>query len=224
MTSARSNQLDLYAAEDVVDNNYRVRFDNTQALFKLSGAQNVNFDFPQYTYGSGGTAFNLVTRFAAIETDSTSGDNAAAIVALQTALASEVASRTSGDTTNANATSAEVSRATTAEGVNAASIVSEATSRSAGDAAVAATVTAEVSARTTSVAAEAARALAAENALSLQISSILSNADPAAIDSLSEVVASYQAGDTTLAVAAAAMLARIAALEATVNALVNAGL
>ena len=62
----------------------------------------------------------------------------------------------------------------------------------------AAAITQEQSDRAAAVAVEKVRAEAAEASLQAQITNILSNADPAALDSLSEIVAAFQAADSTL--------------------------
>ena len=71
----------------------------------------------------------------------------------------------------------------------------------------------EASARAVAVAAEKTRAEAAEASLQAQISNILSNADPAALDSLSEIVAAFQAADSTLTGALATLQASFDALK-----------
>ena len=92
--------------------------------------------------------------------------------------------------------------------------------RQASDAAIAQ----EVQDRTQAVAAEAAARQAAIQGVQNQIASILSNSDPAAIDSLTELVQAYEAGDQTVAAQVSGALTRIAAIEAVLNALVDAGL
>ena len=62
----------------------------------------------------------------------------------------------------------------------------------------AAAVVAEASSRATAISAEESRALAAEASLQQQISSVLSNVDPALIDSISELLAHVNAADQNL--------------------------
>jgi hypothetical protein len=226
MASSRSSQVDLYASEDLVDDAYRVRFENKQAEFKFSGAQSMKMDFPQYNF-AGATQpedFELVARFAAIEGDSASIDNAAAIVLLQQADAAEATARASADTILSNSIAAEISRASTAEVAVDVKVDSETQSRIAADGVVQANLDAEAAARVSAVASEAQSRAADVSALQSQISNLLANTDAVALNSLAELVAAYEAGDSSLAVQAAGILTRLAAAEAVINDLVNAGL
>ena len=81
--------------------------------------------------------------------------------------------------------------------------------RAASDAAIAA----ESASRSAAVSAEQARAEAAEAALGVRIDNVISNADPASLDSLSELLTAYQAADSSLGDSIAAALVRIQALE-----------
>ena len=62
----------------------------------------------------------------------------------------------------------------------------------------AAAVVAEASSRAAAISAEETRALAAEASLQQQISSVLSNVDPALIDSISELLAHVNSADQNL--------------------------
>jgi hypothetical protein len=216
----------LYASEDLVDDAYRVRFESKQAEFKLSGAQPLKMDFGSYNFAGATQAedFELVSRFAAIEADSASADNSAAIALLQSADATEATARASADTSNANAIAAEISRATTAEEAVDVKVDSETQSRVAADGVVQDAVDAESAARVAAVSSEAQSRAADIASLQSQISNLLSNVDAASLDSLSEIVAAYQAGDTSLANQAASMLQRLADIESVLNDLVSAGL
>jgi hypothetical protein len=70
-------------------------------------------------------------------------------------------------------------------------IAAEASARAAAD-------TAEASARAAADTAEASARAAADSNLQTQINNILSNTDPAALDSLTEIVAAFQAADSSL--------------------------
>ena len=82
----------------------------------------------------------------------------------------------------------------------------------------------EVSDRQTAVAAEAASRASDVAGLQSQITNVLGGALAEDLNSLSEIIAAYQAGDTTLANQAASMLQRIADLEAVVNELTSQSL
>ena len=224
MASARSSEILLYASEDKSDDAKKFRCDVKNAECTLTCAQDFKVDCASYQFKVGSGYFDMVSRFAAIEGDQASANNAAAITALQADLATEVANRTSGDVTNANATTAEVTRATTAEGAVQSNLDAQTAIQEADDVAVRALIAAEVSDRTAAVAAEAAARAAAIATLTANFNNILSNTDAAALDSLTEIITAYTAGDTTLANAAAAMLVRIGALEDAVNELVNGSL
>ena len=111
MSASRSAFLNLYASEDKSDDDKRVAFAASNADFDISGAQDAKFDFNSYQFSkmeSGSkVSYDLETRFAAIENDSSSATNAAAITQLQTDLATEQNARQSGDTSNANSITAE---------------------------------------------------------------------------------------------------------------------
>lgn len=117
----------------------------------------------------------------------------------------------------------EVTRATTAEGANSVAIANEATARSAADSDLQVSIVNETSTRSdadsdlqVSLAAElVARAagdttlqsnintevalrVSGDTSLQSQINSIVSNTDPAALDSLTEIVAAFQSADGTL--------------------------
>jgi hypothetical protein len=109
-----------------------------------------------------------VTRATAAE-----ATNAAAITA-------EASTRAAADTAAANALATEVSRATAAEQANAAAIVAEETARIAADST------------------EAAARAAADTALGARIDDVLSNIDPVALDSLTEIITAYNAADSSL--------------------------
>lgn len=222
-SAQRSSYISLYSVEDITDASYKVQIENKQAKVKFSGPQALEMDFGSYSFkGPGASEFNLETRFSAIESDSTGADNAAAITQLQSDLAAEAVSRQSADTSNANLITAEVNnRVSAVQGVQDA-VDAEAVTARAAESANASAITAEESARIAAVAAEASRASAAEVALGVRIDNVLSNADPAALDSLSELLSAYQAADSSLSDSITAALARIQVLEDQVSELTSA--
>ena len=141
----------------------------------------------------------------------TTNDNAFAsyVLSNNAALAQEVSDRTAGDSTLQSNLDAEQARAEAAEGVLQGNINAEQAAREAADAdlqsqidnleiAASGDVSLEQAARIAADAAEAAARQAADADLQSQINNILSNADPAALDSLSEVVAAFQSADGDL--------------------------
>ena len=226
--SARCSELFLYAKEDPSVDEKKFEIDVSNADVEISGPQNAKFDFGSYQFrkadGVGQIYYDLETRFVALETDSSSAVNAAAITQLQTDLAAESVSRQSADTSNSNAITAEVSARTTAvagvQGALDAQIATQQADKAAQDSALAQ----EVSDRQAAVAAEAAARSSDVAGLQSQITNVLGGALAEDLNSLSEIISSYQAGDTTLANQAASMLARISALENVVNELTNQSL
>lgn len=221
-TAQRSSYISLYSVEDVTDNSFKVQIENKQAKVAFVGAQPLEMDFASYTYKSPAGDFNLETRFNALETDSTGSDNAAAITQLQSDLAAEAVSRQSADTSNSNLITAEVNnRVSAVQGVQDA-VDAEAVTARAAESANASAISAEESARIAAVASESARAQAAEAALGVRIDNVLSNADPASLDSLSELLAAFQSADSSLGDSIAAALVRIQTLEDQVSELTSA--
>ena len=184
----------------------------------------------------------LSTAIAAEETRALAAEGVLAsdIDSLETALAAEVSARQTAISTEqsarAAAVSAEETRALAAESVLTSALAAEVSARETA-------ISTEQSARAAAVSAEETRALAAEAALSSDLSAVntrvdnvLSNIDPAALDSLTEVVSAFQSADssingaiTSLAESAAANLvierdARIAAdsvIDTTVSTLTD---
>ena len=91
-------------------------------------------------------------------------------------LNSEISSRTSGDASLQSQITAEVGRATSAEQANAANIATNATA----------------------ISDEATRAQTAEAAVNARVDFIVSNTDPAALDSLTEIVTAFGDADSDL--------------------------
>ena len=226
--SARCSELFLYAKEDPSVDDKKFEIDVSNADVQISGPQDAKFDFGSYkfrkTEGAEQVYYDLETRFVALESDSSSATNAAAITQLQSDLAAEAVSRQSADTSNSNAITAEVSARTTAvAAVQSALDVQEAKQES-DKAAHEAAIAQEVSDRQAAVAAEAASRATDIAGLQSQITNVLGGALAEDLNSLSEIISAYQAGDTTLANQAAGMLSRISALESVVNELTNQSL
>ena len=213
-TANRSSYINLYSTEDITDNAYKFQIENKQAKIAVSGSSNIEYDFPAYKFKKADdSVFDLEVRFNALETDSGVSTNAAAISALQSDLAAEAVSRQSADTSNANLISAEVNNRVSAVAGVQSNLDAEAVTARAAEGANNVAIAAEASARISAVATEQSRAEAAEVALGARIDNVLSNSDPSALDSLSELVAAYSSADSSLGNSIVAALARITTLE-----------
>ena len=188
--------------------------DDRELEFKSQGGY-------KFVNADGATSFNLETRLAGMETDiSTNANdpqpqqNADAIAAMDVAYKAK-------DAQIEAAASAEVTRASQAEQVNATAIAAEETRALAAEAALAQDVVDEASARATAIAAETVRAQAAEQANAQAISQLLSNVDPALIDSISELLSHVNAADASLISTIATLQAGHDDLKARFDELVN---
>ena len=152
----------------------------------------------KYYESDGTTSYELGSRFTAIESDVAT--NAANPVPAQNtqAIADMQVAYQAKDAQIEAAASAEVTRASQAEAALQTAIDAVDADYKAADVVLTNAVTAEASARAAAVSAEESRALAAEQGLQQQISSILSNVDPALIDSISELLAHVNAADQNL--------------------------
>ena len=224
-TAFRSSELFLYAKEDVTDSSKKFEIDVSNADVEVSGPQDYKMDFASYQFKKADDSyFSLESRFDALETDTGVSVNAAAISTLQADLAAEGVSRQAGDMSNSNTIAAEVAaRVAAVAGVQSALDTQEAkqaSDKTGHEAAIAQ----EISDRQAAVAAEAASRATDVAGLQGQITNVLGGALAENLNSLSEIIGAYQAGDTTLANQAASMLQRIADLEAVVNELTNQSL
>ena len=119
--------------------------------------------------------------------DAEASTRAAADTTLQGNIDTEVADRTAADSTLQSNIDAEASARDAADVVLQGNIDTEAADRAAADTTLQSNIDAEASARSS-----------ADTALQNQINDILSNTDPAALDSLSEIVSAFQAADGDL--------------------------
>ena len=218
MASAnRSSYINLYASEDKADDSYKCELECKQADLTWQGAQDLTMDFAAYQFTKADeTVFDLESRFNTLESDSTAANNTVAINQLQSDLAAESNARQSADTTNANATSAEVDARVAAVSAVQAEVDDEEVRAAAAEVVNADAIAAESSSRASADSTEQARAEAAEVALGTRIDNVLSNADGAALDSLSELLVAYTAADSSLGDSIVAALSRIDTLESQV--------
>ena len=216
MAAAKSAFLQLFDNESK-DDSYSFLVSNKQAGVKFEDAFDAGAGRPMqfksqggYKYYEGAAYYDLGTRFSTIESDVATNaanpvpaQNTQAIADLQVAYQAK-------DSQIEAAAAAEVSRASTAEAALQASIDSMDTAYKAADVTLQSNIDSEASARASAVTAEETRALAAEASLQSQISNILSNVDPALIDSISELLAHVNSADASL-------IAQIATLESEVD-------
>ena len=222
----RSSELNLFAAEDQAEDAYKVQMAASVTDFQLSGPQSAKFDFASMEIKDGATYYNLTDRIAAAESQQ-SGDSAAlaaSVAANQTAIAQEQVDRQAQDTVLGNQISSEISaRATAVQAVQDALDLQE-QKQSDDDAAQSTALAAEISDRQAAVSAEAAARAADVANLQQQITTLIGDTTPEALQNLSAIVNAFQGQDVTHTSAIADLVTKMDAVEATLNQLVNAGL
>ena len=115
--SDRASKLNLFAEEDMADNDKKFQIDAKSAAieFKASGAaQELKFDGAAYGFKKAGSYYDLESRFNALETDTGVATNASAIATLQANLAAEITERTEYDVTHGANLTAEIAARTQA--------------------------------------------------------------------------------------------------------------
>ncbi len=224
--ASKSAYLQLFDHESKHDD-YSFLVTNSQGKVQFKDAKD---DRPMEFFAQGGykfkkadgvAEFNLETRLADIETDVATNaadplpaQNQAAIAAMDVAYKAK-------DAQIDAAAAAEVIRASQAEAglQNSLDVVDAA--YKAADVVLAASVTAEASTRAASVSAEQARAEGVESGLQTQISSLLSNVDPALVDSISELLSHVNTADASLISTIATLQAEHDDLKARVDQLTS---
>ena len=212
----RSSYINLYSHEDKADDAYKFMIENKQAKVFMEAKAPLEFSAPSGVYQfvkADDSVFNLETRFASLENDGSVAANAADITQLQQDLAAEGIARQSADTSNSNSIVAETNARVIAVNGVAADLVTESNRAQAAEGQNAQSILDEQNARITAVGDERNRAEAAELALGVRIDNVISNLDPAAQDSLAELVQAYTAADSSLGNSITQALARITTLE-----------
>ena len=206
MAAAKSSYLQLFDNESK-DDSYSFLVSNVQAKLSFEDALTAGVGRPMEFKSKGGykyykpdltSTFDLETRLSSIEADVVT--NASDPVPAQNtqAIADLTVAYQAKDAQIEASVTAEITRASTAEQSLQSSIDSLDTDYKAADTTLEGLITAEASTRAAAVSGEEARAIAAEQGLQQQISSILSNVDPALIDSISELLAHVNAADASL--------------------------
>ena len=166
-------------------------------------------------------SFDLKQRFETVEAEVDALQADTGVATNAAAIAAEIVDRTAADTALQNQITAEVSaRATAVQAVQDALDVQEA-KQAQDDTNQSTALAAEASARAAAVSAEETRALAAEASLQSQITNILSNTDPAALDSLAEILSHISTEDATLAASIASLQSSFDDLKDRVDELTN---
>jgi hypothetical protein len=151
-------------------------------------------------------ATDIATNASDIATET--ADRIAGDATLTTAISNEASTARAAELANAQAVTAEETRALAAEAANATAIANEVSRSTTADSthtANIATNTNDIATNLTSINNEVARATTAEATLqsnidteTARIDSILTNTDPAALDSLTEIVSAFQSADSTI--------------------------
>ena len=226
MAASKSSYIQLYDEESKHDD-YKFIIKNCQAKLSFEDAKDRDMEFKsaggyKFVYGAAlDQSFDLQTRFDnveaevdALQADQGVANNAAAI-------AQEVVDRTAADTALQNLVTAETNSRVSGDQALQTALDTQEAKQVADDAAQTQALAAEASARAAADTAEETRALAAEAALQSQITNILSNSDPASLDSLAEIVSHISAEDATLAASIASLQSQVTAIQAKLDELTN---
>jgi hypothetical protein len=195
-----SNKTDIEGKLSTAQTTLQDNIDgNTTALngYKTSNDQALADEAARATAAEGVNATAVTTEKARAE--AAEGVNATAIATEKTR-----AEGAEGALTTDLAT--EVTRAKAAEGVNATAISDEETRATGAEGVIQAALDAYKLSNDASVAAEVLARGNADDALDARIDNVLSNLDPVALDSLTEIVAAFQGADSDLQTAITAAL------------------
>jgi len=223
--AAKSAYIQLYDEESKHDD-YKFIIKNVQAKLSFEDSKDRDMEFKsaggyKFVYGAAlDQSFDLKSRFDAVEAEVDVLQAAPGVANNAAAIAAEIVDRTAADTALQNQVTAEISaRATGDQGLQT-SLDTQEAKQVADDAAQTAALAAQASAQAAGDSTEQVRALAAEAALQLQITNVLSTA-PAALDDLAEIISHISAEDATLAASIASLQAQVTTLQAKVDELTN---
>lgn len=182
-------------------------------------------------------AANLSTALTAVSTEQTRATTAeaglqtnisneatratAAETAINAAIASLTATEAANHTTSTDAIAAEAARALAAEAAIQADVDANETAAAAALSAAETALQTSIDGNSAALTAEVARATAAEAGLQSQLTDIVSNVDPAALDSLSEVVSHFNAADSNASNLLGLLITRVTAIQSVIDTLVD---
>jgi len=223
MAANRSNELRLYALEDMTDNDKRVSMQCSNADFEISGEQAYKLDFASINIKSSDQYYDVSARFAQIEGDVTGNNTAlsASVAANAAAIAQEQVDRQAQDTVLSNTISAEVSARATAVQAVQDEVDAQEVKQQNDHTAQAASLTQEVSDRQAAVSGEAAARAADIAALQQQITTLIGAGTPAQLQNLAAIVAAFQNADTSHTAQLASLVSRMDTIESAVGELTN---
>ena len=224
MAANRSNELRLYALEDMTDNDKRVSMQCSNADFEISGEQAYKLDFASINIkGASDQYYDVSARFAQIEGDVTGNNTAlsASVAANAAAIAQEQVDRQAQDTVLSNTISAEVSARATAVQAVQDEVDAQEVKQQNDHTAQAASLTQEVSDRQAAVSGEAAARAADIAALQQQITTLIGAGTPAQLQNLAAIVAAFQNADTSHTAQLASLVSRMDTIESAVGELTN---
>jgi hypothetical protein len=225
MAASKSAYIQLYDEETKHDD-YKFQIKNVQAKLSFKDERDRDMEFNsqggyKFIYGAAmDQSFDLKSRFDAVEAEVDVLQAAPGVANNAAAIAAEIVDRTAADTALQNQITAEVSARATADQTIQTALDTQEAKQVTDDTAQTASVAAEASSRAAGDSAEQVRALAAEAALQLQITNVLSTA-PAALDDLAEILSHISAEDATLAASIASLQAQVTALQDKVDELTN---
>jgi len=225
MAASKSAYIQLYDEETKHDD-YKFQIKNVQAKLSFKDERDRDMEFNsqggyKFIYGAAmDQSFDLKSRFDAVEAEVDVLQAAPGVANNAAAIAAEIVDRTAADTALQNQITAEVSARATADQTLQTALDTQEAKQVADDNAQTAALAAENSSRAAGDSAEQVRALAAEAALQLQITNVLSTA-PAALDDLAEILSHISAEDATLAASIASLQAQVTALQDKVDELTN---
>jgi hypothetical protein len=225
MAASKSAYIQLYDEETKHDD-YKFQIKNVQAKLSFKDERDRDMEFNsqggyKFIYGAAmDQSFDLKSRFDAVEAEVDVLQAAPGVANNAAAIAAEIVDRTAADTALQNQITAEVSARATADQTLQTALDTQEAKQVTDDTAQTASVAAEASSRAAGDSAEQVRALAAEAALQLQITNVLSTA-PAALDDLAEILSHISAEDATLAASIASLQAQVTALQDKVDELTN---
>ena len=227
MSANRSNELRLYALEDMADDQKRVSMQATNTDFVISGEQSYKLDFGSVNIkGASDQYYDVTARFAQIESDAiaNNGGLATSVAANQVAIAAEQVDRQAQDVVLGNLISAETNaRATSVQAVQDALDIQE-QKQADDDTAQSQALAQEISDRQAAISGEATSRATDVASLQNQITTLIGASTPAQLQNLAAIVAAFQSADTNHTAQLASLVSRMDTTEAILEQLTNVSL